>query len=614
MSKDRKDYGAPVKMCDADIEVIIDLLSEGNKQTEVASLMEVSTTLIHNIINGNGAYAYLKGTVQHNNLLSSLKRLKESKKMNTVKTRRTKEELHEVAMKIIELTTNKVGILKIREELDDVNNTLVWRVQNAKNNFEYLAELPEWQEMDKVREKKVRNKAKAKAADKKQKRTKEITKTDVKNAMIIIAELTSGKKQKEIAKKHKFSPAYVSRTRLASGKQSYLKELPEWQKMNKIVPIKNRKMKHADDQESISVIKHPTLMDKIYVHIDEIISSLKEGLTQGEIGEKIGFTQSEVSKAYRHWKEINYDVADETAAIIDAALIAGRKLKRENKKALEKMKDNKSHVVEAMTGLSEGVQIVPKEVKEVKAVEIDQPKAFPSISPIEVLQQMTEEVISTEKEFVEKFVDKTEEPVIIDMAELIQKRHRTHYLKWDIKGDLSLRYHMVFQDRNELEGKYILKHHELSKYTVIDSKFAKLLIKDSGITDGYIEVMGYLEDGQYIKFINSGPGTPWTKRNEAEVDAEHAERLTLKNWTREGNGFTRNIGSWQYCLRVDYDSMHEINPYYLLTIRASDDDVREYDGSYDEMVKVIRDNANIKYDLLFIPTKASLKKAIQEEV
>ena len=62
------------------------------------------------------------------------------------------------------------------------------------------------------------------------------------------------------------------------------------------------------------------------------------------------------------------------------------------------------------------------------------------------------------------------------------KQNRTHYLRWalGIHESLSVRYHYLHQDKPELQGVWVLKHHDKSVSSVIDEKMARALINSYG--------------------------------------------------------------------------------------------------------------------------------------
>ena len=63
-------------------------------------------------------------------------------------------------------------------------------------------------------------------------------------------------------------------------------------------------------------------------------------------------------------------------------------------------------------------------------------------------------------------------------------KNRTHYLKWVLTDDISVRYHYLHQRKREIEGQFILKIHSKSSYNILDRDFAKQLIHS------YIKDMG----------------------------------------------------------------------------------------------------------------------------
>ena len=55
-------------------------------------------------------------------------------------------------------------------------------------------------------------------------------------------------------------------------------------------------------------------------------------------------------------------------------------------------------------------------------------------------------------------------------------KNRTHYLKWCLTDDISVRYHMLHQGNRSLEGQFILKIHSKSSFQLMERDFAKQLI------------------------------------------------------------------------------------------------------------------------------------------
>ena len=56
--------------------------------------------------------------------------------------------------------------------------------------------------------------------------------------------------------------------------------------------------------------------------------------------------------------------------------------------------------------------------------------------------------------------------------------NRCHYIKFSLSldEDISIRYHFTWQDKQEMERKYVLKHHSLNLKTIIDDTMALGLI------------------------------------------------------------------------------------------------------------------------------------------
>lgn len=62
-------------------------------------------------------------------------------------------------------------------------------------------------------------------------------------------------------------------------------------------------------------------------------------------------------------------------------------------------------------------------------------------------------------------------------------KNRTHYLKWVLTDDISVRYHYLHQNNRELEGQFILKIHSKSSYQLLDRSFAKQFIHSFRVDD-----------------------------------------------------------------------------------------------------------------------------------
>ena len=219
---------------------------------------------------------------------------------------------------------------------------------------------------------------------------------------------------------------------------------------------------------------------------------------------------------------------------------------------------------------------------------------------------------SIEAEVAESNADKTidhGEQIKFDLEDIIEYEHRTHYLKWQIRGDISIRYHEVFQDKPELVGKFILKDHESSTWEVISKKMAQTIIK-GGNTDEVVEIYGYLNKGKYHKLIKPSKTSGWFHRNETELDKAHYTRLSYKNWTKvdilgKTFGFQRIIDKRIFTIYVNLAEPH--NYEFKTTIHdLSDVLLDSVIGSYDQVSDFIKKYSNLKNDQLFIPTTKRL--------
>jgi len=79
--------------------------------------------------------------------------------------------------------------------------------------------------------------------------------------------------------------------------------------------------------------------------------------------------------------------------------------------------------------------------------------------------------------------------------------HVTHYLKWDITDDLSLRYFYAFEDRPELAGKYIIKSHSKRGFDVLNNQAIIASFKDLAKNTPTKEIIGREIKGEYHKTI-----------------------------------------------------------------------------------------------------------------
>jgi len=84
--------------------------------------------------------------------------------------------------------------------------------------------------------------------------------------------------------------------------------------------------------------------------------------------------------------------------------------------------------------------------------------------------------------------------------EKINYSHVTHYIKYHMTNDMSIRYYFTFQDKPELSGKYTIKSHRTKLEEVISKQMADRMIEDLGLIAE--EIIGRMIKGKYSKMIN----------------------------------------------------------------------------------------------------------------
>lgn len=83
-----------------------------------------------------------------------------------------------------------------------------------------------------------------------------------------------------------------------------------------------------------------------------------------------------------------------------------------------------------------------------------------------------------------------------------RKAHQTHYIKWKLTDNLSLRYFYSFQDNLDFIGKFVLKNHSKKESVIISKDTAKELLEF--VKEDFEEIIGYLEKDEYRKLVLVG--------------------------------------------------------------------------------------------------------------
>ena len=200
---------------------------------------------------------------------------------------------------------------------------------------------------------------------------------------------------------------------------------------------------------------------------------------------------------------------------------------------------------------------------------------------------------------------------VIDMHRISKGHHRTHYLKWPIRSDLSLRMHIQFQDRRDLENVYILKNHATKEFNKISKTMAENMI-NSNICDDYIEIMGMLENKQYVKFTRI-KGQDWIERNDKDIDYQDSMRLPSELWSKLApNIYSRKMGNWIFKVEMSYDELNEEKMWFLY-IDKIDRTEESIHYSYEEVLDTIRNASNTKNKNIHLPLEETFKEEEKEE-
>ena len=409
---------------------------------------------------------------------------------------------------------------------------------------------------------------------------------------------------------------------------TYLKETNDWnimkQRHEKYINIPNKKLldpisKIFDTiEDEIAYIvapeqvvngRTPRLLNaRLYdLTIDTILLYKLEGLKESEISEKMNIPVSKITHNYLKFRKSAKSESDKD--LINTIAQLARKNVAEN---AGKAKTPKVKVESVMDLIEEDklkdpiapseFLMDPHDMYHDYKVELQNPikGAVYLYNGKHLVQQVVQ---SHEIELAPESITLITNP---NMLHWIKAKGRTHYLKWQIVGEFSIRYHMVWDDRRNMVNKYIVKNHAESEWTEITEKAADIILRASNINkENFIEVMGMVENKKYVKYINQGPGTPWEKRDEDKTDAEHDERLAGRNWGVLEGVFFRRMKDWRFEIEHQGQSI-EVRVYKNSVYSHS------FKNDYENIVKYIQENSSIKNDQLFIPSEEDIYKAFDD--
>jgi hypothetical protein len=103
--------------------------------------------------------------------------------------------------------------------------------------------------------------------------------------------------------------------------------------------------------------------------------------------------------------------------------------------------------------------------------------------------------IKEESEDIYRYV-----PISTGVNGMLKVKHRTHYIKWSISNDISVRYFYTFDDDISRERNFYLKSHKEKEYMPLTEKQANILIKDMCKVNP-IEIVGIMTTDGYKKTL-----------------------------------------------------------------------------------------------------------------
>ena len=100
----------------------------------------------------------------------------------------------------------------------------------------------------------------------------------------------------------------------------------------------------------------------------------------------------------------------------------------------------------------------------------------------------------------------------------INFRNRTHYLKWNLDGEWSVRRYFTFDNKKECEGKWYLKSHQRKIYIELSSAEAIDFIRHKAKVKDPVEVYGIREGSKkYRRMVLGNTFESYIDRNDRRI-------------------------------------------------------------------------------------------------
>jgi len=378
---------------------------------------------------------------------------------------------------------------------------------------------------------------------------------------------------------------FILKIKESKANKTYFKEVDTVKEVTEVKVRKKRGRKTSDR------------IQKLYDEYSELIVILKsEGQIEREISEELDIDPKMVNYLFGKWKYEN--TTEDDLNLLE--LISSFKHKNIAKTRIARNTAAKSKLME--TTESE-VGYSNESLMGSHTMSHDFEATVQNPIKGEMYLYNGNELVQPVVQSPEIILDITDSP---DMIKWISAKGRTHYLKLQIHEELSIRYHLVWDDRKGMQGEWMVKNHAESTWSKITKEAANVILSATGKSwDNYIEIMGMVENGKYTKYINEGRGTPWTRRDEEQVDKAHDERLAGRGWGVLEGVFFKNINNWRF--EIEHDGQ-------LIEVRIYKNSVysHSFKNDYENIVKYIQANASLKNDQLFIPSEEMIFKAFDD--
>lgn len=191
-------------------------------------------------------------------------------------------------------------------------------------------------------------------------------------------------------------------------------------------------------------------------------------------------------------------------------------------------------------------------------------------------------------------------------------KNRTHYIKYQLKHDISIRYHFLWENHKSLQGKWIIKDHQTGIKEEISETLAQRMIEDL-FKGEPIEIFGKINhiNGRYEKRILFDDGHI-ELIDDLELSKKHKKRISKKLWKKDDGKLSRIISDLLFSLEPSSE-----NNMVVLTVKNANgyEKIKEvilYDNLNKRLMALIKELlSDIKYkEDPFLPEFTRIGKLI----